>query len=76
MDGYGKHPLPYSVNDDNGQPWSDHLAGAPAAWEHYQFALEHGIVEPTITDKNGEDITKWVSSVCGNGYENRPRQED
>ncbi len=65
----GGPPLPYSVNDDKGQPWSDHLVGGPHALKHYALALRHGIVKPTVTDKDGEDITKWVLSEYGDGCE-------
>lgn len=56
-------PLPYCVSDDEDRPWSTHLAGAWHAREHYEWALQRGIREPTITDNNNEDITEWVLSV-------------
>lgn len=62
-------PLPFCVNDDEGKSWSSHLCGAPHAWEHFQLALEHGIAKPTITDRDGKDITQWVASEYGDGCE-------
>ena len=58
-------PLPYCVSDDEGKSWSSHLCGAQHALEHYELALKQGIVTPTITDKDGDDITKWVLAEYG-----------
>ena len=56
-------PLPYSVNDDEGKSWSSHLAGEEHALEHYDYAKELGIENPTITDRDGNDITQWVKAA-------------
>lgn len=52
--------LPFHVHDDEGNRWSSHLVGAPHALEHYDLAIAHGIKNPTITDKDGNDITEWT----------------
>ncbi len=68
-------PLPYSVNDDEGKSWSSHLAGEEHALEHYDYAKELGIKTPTITDRDGNDITQWVKEATGSndGHQKQPR---
>ena len=56
-------PLPYCVNDDEGRPWSSHLASEHHALKHYNFAKQDGIENPTILDRDGKNITQWVKEA-------------
>ncbi|KKL00054.1 hypothetical protein LCGC14_2628900 [marine sediment metagenome] len=61
--GPGRPLLPYAVNDDKGEPWSDHLAHEHGALKHYDLAKKSGVANPTITDREGNDITQWVKDA-------------